>query len=212
MIRRTTAVLPLLACCSLVFSQDTGGEPAGSGTPAGGDLGVDSTLSFDARAAPFGTEGQQHWSVRSGVGFEFEDDDDATGVNLMFAYHRFIVDDLEFIGELGTWYHAQEGDDAASVNPGFTLRYHFINRDRWTVYADAGIGVLFSTDDVPDGGTSFNFMPHAGMGGTYRLSDAGLRAYFGARWHHVSNARIEGDADNPDRDGVFVYGGLMWPF
>lgn len=211
--RRTAAVLALIACHSIVSAQDKAGEPREEDAGASErDLGVDSSLTFAGPAGPFGAEGQQHWSISGGLGFPLESDDDSVDTNLTLAYHRFLIDDLEFLGEIGGWYFAQDGDDAGGINPGFTLRYHLINRDRWTLFADAGIGLLFATGDVPVGGTSFNFTPHVGAGATFRLGDSASRLVIGARWHHVSNARIEGDGRNPDRDGVFVYGGVMWPF
>jgi len=213
-----SAMLALTIAPPLTMAQDTSGAAARPATEptteptTENDLGVDAELSFDAPAQPFGLEGQQYWSVRTGVGFEFESDDDATGINLSLAYHHFVTDNFEVIGDLGGWYHAQEGDDAGSINPGFTLRYHLVNRDRWSLYADGGMGLLFSTDEVPEGGTTLNFMPHLGGGATFRLTDSGARLFVGARWHHISNARFEGDSSNPDRDGVFLYTGVMWPF
>lgn len=174
-------------------------------------LTVDSELSFSG-ASVFGTVDTSFWGVVGGAGFALEDDDDSTSGNLGLTYHYFLIKDFEVIGEVGGWYFAQDGDDAGGLNPGFTFRWHFINRGAWTLYADAGIGLLFSTDDVPTGGSSFNFMPRAGGGVSFRLDDRGTRGYVGARWHHVSNARINGDAGNPDRDGVMVYGGVMFPF
>lgn len=175
-------------------------------------LEVDPSLRLDAPPGLFGEAGSRYWGVLGGAGFALEEDDDSTDINLAVAYHHFLVDDIEIIGELGGWYFAQDRDDAFGVNPGFTLRWHFINRDAWTLYADMGIGLLFATDDVPDGGSSFDFMPRAGGGASFSVDDRGTRAYVGARWHHVSNARINGDASNPDRDGVMVYGGVMFPF
>lgn len=163
-------------------------------------------------AQPFGVKGQTHWLLYSGAAFSVEDEEDAVDVPLTIGYSTFIVDDVEFSLELSAWGHFQDGDDAAGINPGFNFRWHFLNREKWTLFTDAGIGVLVTTDNVPDTGTSFNFTPRLGLGGTYRLTDAGLRLIGGVRWHHISNARIEGERRNPDRDGVLVYLGVMFPF
>lgn len=189
------------------------GQPSGSedADPVPTEIEADTELSLGG-VQPFGAADTSYWGVTGGVGFALEDDDDSTDTNLGLTYHYFVVDDFEVIGELGAWYFAQDGDDAGGLNPGFTLRWHFLNRDRWSLYADAGIGLLFATDDVPDGGSSFDFMPRAGAGASLRLDDRGTRGYLGVRWHHVSNARINGDDQNPDRDGVMVYGGVMFPF
>ena len=139
-------------------------------------------------------------------------DDRSTDINAALTYHYFLLDDFEIIGEVGGWYFSQDGDNAAGVNPGFTLRWHFLNRQSWTLYADTGIGLLLATDNVPATGTSFDFMPRAGGGVSFRLNDRGLRGYLGARWHHVSNAQINGADRNPDRNGIAIYAGLMFPF
>jgi hypothetical protein len=76
----------------------------------------------------------------------------------------------------------------------------------------AGIGVMGATGDVPDGGTPFDLMPRAGIGVTKQLTDDGLRLDVGVRWHHISNARINGDDENPSRDGAMLYAGLIFPF
>jgi hypothetical protein len=31
-------------------------------------------------------------------------------------------------------------------------------------------------------------------------------------WHHISNGRYTGDVNNPSRDSVMVYAGIMIPF
>lgn len=173
----------------------------------------DLTLSTEQpRPEPFGLKGQTRLTIGSGVAFGLEDDDDSTDFNLNVAWSRFLVDDIEMRLELGAWYFEQESDDAWGVNPNFVLRWHLLNKDRWTFYADAGIGLLFSTDDVPPGGTSANFTPRAGVGITHQMGDRGQRAELGVRWHHVSNARITGDSDNPDRDGIMIYAGYSFPF
>lgn len=204
-------ILARLVALTVVLAAPLSAAQGTSDTPDS-TLDVGSSLRLDSGSAPFARAGSRFWGVQAGVGTALEKDDNSTDPNLALTYHYFLVDNLEVIGELNGWYFAQDGDDAAGVNPGFTFRWHFFNKDRWTLFADAGIGLLFATDNVPDGGTSFDFMPHAGGGVNFRITDRGARAYLAARWHHVSNARINGDARNPDRDGVMIYGGVMFPF
>ena len=211
--------IPRLAplVCAVFVSGAAGQPQADAPSDISSESGVDAMIDVDAslsldHGGAFGAADSQYWGITGGVGFALEENDDSTDANLAITYHRFLIDDFEFIGEVGGWYFSQDGDDAGGINPGFTLRWHFVNRDRWTLYADAGIGLLFTTDDVPDGGSSFDFMPRAGGGVSFRLDDRGTRGYVGARWHHISNARINGDSANPDRDGVTLYGGVMFPF
>ena len=115
-------------------------------------------------------------------------------------------------GELGAWKYSQEGPDATGFNASFVVRWHFAEWGRWTMYADVGIGFLAATRAIPTGGTSFDITPRLGGGVTRQLTDEGLRLELGLRWAHVSNARITGDSNNPGRDSVMLYAGLIFPF
>lgn len=154
----------------------------------------------------------RYWSISGGGGADLESNDDSRDFTLVLSYHHFLTERVEFIAQLDTFYFAQEGDEALGFGPSIMLRWHYYERGRFTAFLDAGLGVLFSTDDVPTGGTSFNFTPRAGAGATWRLSDDGARLVAGIRWHHISNARIDGDSENPDRDGIIGYVGVMFPF
>lgn len=166
-------------------------------------------LQGESAAPKFGAEGSRWWTIGTGVANDFSD---ATDFNLFGAYSYFLADDIEFSAELGLWYYAQTGDDTGGINPNMVFRWHFYNDQDWTVYVDAGIGLVFTADDVPPDGTSINFTPRAGLGFTRALDDSGTRLMVGVRWAHLSNARIEGDGENPSRDSVMGYVGVIWPF
>lgn len=164
------------------------------------------------KAAPrprFGEPESTWLTIGAGIGHDF---DDATDANIHAAYSYFLIEDVELAAELGLWYFGEGAEFAVGVSPNIVFRWHFVNTEDWTVFADAGIGLVFSTDDVPDDGTSFNFAPRAGVGFTRRLNDSGMRFQAGLRWHHMSNARITGNTDNPGRDAPFVYAGIVMPF
>jgi lipid A 3-O-deacylase len=162
---------------------------------------------------PFGTPGAEYWSLAIGAANDFED---ATDLNIRGAYSVFLIRDVEFSLELNAWYFDQPGNDAFGINPAFDFKWHFYNGEAegnpWSFFADLGIGLLVASDEVPDGGTAFDFMPKLGVGLTRKLDDAGTRLEAGIQWHHISNARITGDEKNPGRDAPFVYVGVMWPF
>ena len=137
----------------------------------------------------------------------------ASGGFLLGAYSYFLVKDVEFAAELNGWYFHQEGTDAGGINPAFVFRWHFYDDGEWTIYGDVGIGLLFATDNVPQGGTSFDFTPRVGGGFTRELDpDTRARLQVGVRWHHISNARINGSDNNPSRDAVMLYTGIQFPF
>ncbi len=158
----------------------------------------------------FGEARSMWWTLGGGVANNF---DDATDINVRGAYSYFLVKDVEFAAELNLWYFHQAGPDAEGINPAILFRWHFYDEGKWTIYADAGIGLLFATDEVPDGGTSFDFTPKIGGGFTYELDpESGARLQVGLRWHHISNARINGASNNPARDAAMIYAGIQFPF
>jgi len=83
--------------------------------------------------------------------------------------------------------------------------------DQWAWYLEAGIGLLASTDEVPEGGSELNFTPRAGAGVAVPITDWGARLDLGVRWMHISNASQFGTDDNPDRDSLMVYASIMFP-
>lgn len=156
----------------------------------------------------FGTEGSIWWSLEFGVAVS----SDATDANLAWSFHYFLAQDFEVLLTAGAWYFDQDGPDAYGFNPGLAFRWHFLHRERWTMYADAGIGVVFATDEVPAGGSRVDFSPRAGVGATFQLGDSDARLDIGVRWQHFSNGSFVGSDDNPARDAIMGYVGFILPF
>jgi hypothetical protein len=172
------------------------------------------TLSSSAGPIEFGKTG----SVWIGLGAGAASNGEAVDTNLYGRVEYFLAQDIEVFGELGVWNFDQAGKDATGFNTSVVLRYHFYHNHvtRWTMFIDGGIGLLFSTDPVnrsgSDEGSSFNFTPRVGGGFTKAIGDEGARLEVGLRWAHVSNARIAGNNDNPGRDSLMLYAGLIFPF
>lgn len=160
----------------------------------------------------FGAPGWQAITVGAGVAFGRTDSQSATDINGSIAWNYFLVQDFEFSLEGAGWYFNQPGEDQGGGSASFAFRWHFVNKKSWSLFAEVGIGVLGAGGEVPTGGTEFNFLPRAGVGFTYQLTDSGIRLQGGVRWHHISNARINGDSNNPSRDGVMIFTGIMFPF
>ncbi|MDX2117454.1 MAG: acyloxyacyl hydrolase [Planctomycetota bacterium] len=158
----------------------------------------------------YGEAGTMWWTIGGGVASDFDTSDD---YNLHVAWSWFLVDRLEWGLEGGAWYFDQEGSNEWGASAHMLFRWHFwMSEDRkWSIFADAGIGLLAATGDVPPGGTSFDFMPRVGAGFTHEIAE-NTRLEAGVRWHHISNARINGDNENPSRDGVLLYTGVIFPF
>ena len=170
-----------------------------------------STAAENEKPARFGAEGKDWITIGTGFTHDFSGN---AGYDLHVSWSTFVFEDVEFSLELATWFYEQRGTNAFGLNPQFVFRYHFYKSPdaKWTVFAEAGIGLLFTDHDVPKGGTAFGFTPRVGGGFTRELTDDGLRLQVGLRWAHISNARINGDSRNPSRDSLMIYAGLMFPF
>lgn len=204
-----TLLIPVLACVPMVPASGSGLSAA----PAAFTIQPEAQPSpeeVQASLPPrrYGAAGGDWLTVNAGWAPDLADEND---VALSIAWSRFFVEDVEFGVEGAAWYFDQEIDDQVGASASMLLRWHFVNNDRWSLFLDAGIGLLGSGGNVPDDGSSFNFLPRAGVGLTRRISDDGTRLQLGVRWHHISNARIFGDGDNPARDRAMVYGGLVFP-
>lgn len=178
---------------------------------------TDRTKDAAGRALGYGFSGSRWWTFGTAYANNFKD---ASDINIHVAYSEFIADELEFAVEAAGWYFHQDGDDTGGVSGSMVFRWHFWHAPdfKWTVFGDAGIGILGAFDTVPDGGTGFNFLPRLGGGFTYAFNDSidgesrGPRLMVGVRYHHISNGRISGDSRNPARDGIAIYAGLVIPF
>ncbi len=159
--------------------------------------------------AEFASAGSWWWTLGGSFADDFSNNQDFA---VYGSVRHFIADGWEFGGQLNLRYIKQKGEDTYGINPVMIFRYHFYRTDHWTLFADAGIGVMLTTDNVPDGATSFNFTPRVGAGLTRKLSDSGARLELGVTWMHISNARIKGDRNNESRDAPQIYAGVIFPF
>jgi len=193
-------------------TQQPGDQPSKAQDPeAGKPLEVSGVAEQTATGRPrFGMAGTD-W-ITLGLGYSNDFSQNQAG-EVHASFSRFLDDDLEFAVELSGWYFDQKGDNTGGLNPTMNLRWHFYHADDydWSVYGEIGIGLLFAFDNVPDGGTGFNFTPRAGAGFTKALWEDGTRLQFGVRWAHISNGRIEGPERNPGRDSIMLYAGIIFP-
>lgn len=159
--------------------------------------------------AEYGTQGSRWMSIGSAISSDLGQTVDVDG---HLSITQFIAQDVEVGFEGAVWGLFQEGDDAAGVSGSFIIRWHFYHEGPWTVFLDAGIGALASTDNVPAEGTSLNFLPRGGIGLTHAIEGGPARLIAGVQYHHISNARILGDDANPARDLPLIYAGVVFPF
>lgn len=166
-----------------------------------------SEVTTTAAAAPFGTAGAWRWNIQGGGGSDFDEIDFAFGgVSVSYFASDKISIELEYNG----MYYSQEGfADAYGLNFNLLFRWHFLQRENWSLYVDGGAGLLATNENVPHNGSSFNFTPQAGVGITYEIAD-NVRMFTGARWHHVSNSGSF--ENNPGLDELQMYAGVSFPF
>lgn len=184
------------------------GQPEAGAEPAAGGI---ETGDGEERI-PFGHAGSSWLTVGSMFAYDLGEEKD---INAHVAYSHFIADELEFAVQVSGWYFAQDDDDTGGISGQMIFRWHAWHAPDWdwSVYGEVGIGLLAGFDEVPNGGQEFNFVPRAAAGFTTRLwDDSACRLQMGLGWHHISNGRYTGDVNNPSRDSVMVYAGIMIPF
>ena len=168
-----------------------------------------------AEALPaFGDPGEWWWQYGGGGGSSVNNGD--YSVMAFGGASYFLARDFELSLDLTVWYLGEDhedGDDAVALNVNPKFRWHFINEADFSLFAEAGVGLLVASEEAPEGGSEFNFTPQAGAGATFALSDdTAERLIVGVNWRHISNANSFGSDRNPGRDDVVVYVGVMVPF
>lgn len=215
------ALLPLLALASRGLAASPGSItlPIGS-TPLSvafeGALKQDGTP--EAPAAPagtalstpdFGAAGTWRANLLGGVISDFST---TTGGEFRAEFEYFLVDRFSLVPTFEIGGFVQDGgDDPLLVSGALLLRWHFLEGNGWTVFADAGVGVAYLTGDLPPGTNSIKFSPQIGAGFTLELAEgSATRLIGGVRWYHLSNARTA--ESNDGFDGAEAYLGLSFPF
>ena len=82
------------------------------------------------------------------------------------------------------------------------FRWHLINKDKFRVSYDNGVGPNYFLKAFPQGGTRFNFTTHYGLSFSIRNHDRWWSITFSN--FHISNAEIKGRDRNPALDAIGV--------
>jgi hypothetical protein len=105
----------------------------------------------------------------------------------------------------------QRGSDAFVQGISPLVRWRFVDRGRWAMFAELGPGVSWSDVPTPPRGTKFNYL-FQGSVGFLRQLGAGSRASFGVRFLHLSNNEREGVDRNPDLEMLGPFAGFSFSF
>jgi hypothetical protein len=154
----------------------------------------------------FGAKDSWRWQV---LGSWMNDFDAANQIEAEWSASWFFMQGVSMDFGLSGDAILQPGTDAGGGGASLMFRWHFVMRETWSLFADAGCGMLFTNEPVPCDGGRVNFTPRVGVGGTLDVGgDARLMA--GVRWFHISNANT--GQDNPGRDSIQLFAGVTFPF
>lgn len=105
---------------------------------------------------------------------------------------------------------SRAGKDVGTWGAGLAagLRWHFVDRRDFSLFADWSMGFVVMADPFPPPGTRFNGTPNFGFGTSVRVKEATC-VVAGVRQLHISNGRGM-VARNPSYDGFGGYVGLAW--
>jgi hypothetical protein len=129
--------------------------------------------------------------------------------SLSVGLHYNVIDNLSLGVVAGGLYVDQPDSDAGAVSLSAALRHHIVDWGGTTLFLDVSSGPMQASNEVPIGGTHFNFITRAGVGMTHRV-DERIELIVGLHWFHISNARLHGEDENPGNDGIEAYVGLLW--
>ena len=162
----------------------------------------------DVSPMTWGAKDTWRWSLNGSWGKDVKHSDN-TLQTFGAEFDYFLEDDLSL--DFGFLYMdvQQNGPNANGFNFTLQLRWHFLNKDTWSMFIEGGAGMLRTTENVPTGGSKFNFTPQAGVGFTFDIGNNN-RLLTGVKWHHISNANTYDT--NPGRDSIMVWGGISFPF
>ena len=196
-IMRNLGIETLLLVLIIALGAPTGWLAADSGVR--GDLepldaftllhalsGADEDSETPPPSIAYGDRGSARWSIGGLLASDFQRE---RILAIRGGVEWFPIDafSIGLDADLG-WVGQDAGDDAGFVGVSVMLRWHFLRRASWSIYADLGIGLVHATSPVPPDGSRLDFTPQAGLGCSIALGDR-ARLLLGLGWYHLSNAR-----------------------
>jgi hypothetical protein len=186
----------LSACATAVHDTGQEKEPAPAGDGVTHHAG-ENTLQLDA-----------HYGVpilRKSLFWDGNGETDVFGARL-HAF-RYVADDMALGLGLNAGQWIVSGPDVWSGEVEGVLRCFPIESTR--VFFDFHGGYMLATDQVPPGGTVWNFTFGFGPGVDVPLSDS-TSLMFGIDYHHTSNALGHENDRNPSQNEGRIWIGMSW--
>jgi len=156
----------------------------------------------------WGKTGTWRWGVYGGYAEDMQTSfNKLTTIGVEFEY--FVEDNLSI--DIGLHYIDvdQIGSDSNGFHATLQLRWHFLDKQTWSMFIEGGAGLLRTDVKVPITGSRFNFTPQAGIGLSFDIGNRN-RWLIGLRWHHISNANLY--STNPGRDSLMIWTGISFPY
>lgn len=155
---------------------------------------------------PYGSADSWRWTWLGVLGAN-SSDDIFSGVG--FGIEHFFEDAMSIQVQVSGIYVGQSDTDAAGVAADLLWRWHFVQEPAWSLFLEGGVGVMWTTNDVPADGSDLNFSPQASLGVSSALNEH-ARLEVTAGYHHLSNGGLF--PTNPSRDSLRVTVGVSVPF
>jgi hypothetical protein len=184
-------------------------DPAILGSVAPQDAAPDETPAAAEAAKPaaaaYGSADTLDFEFTLGPAFDFEE----TTIGILdVGVNWFVADGISFGAFVEGLVVDAENDDSWGFGLGLLARWHFVREEKYSLFLEGGVGFAGFSDEVPAGGTDYDFTPRAALGLTYDIGD-GARLVGKVGWFHVSNGQT--GANNPGLDGMSVAVGLSLP-
>lgn len=132
---------------------------------------------------------------------------DDTGIGVHAGRHVSDAIALGFGTNLVSWW--TPGCDVYSCEFEGLLRIYPLHE--WPLFVDGTAGFQLANDQIPPGGTVWNFT--FGFGGGLELPIAtGVSVLTGVTYHHISNALGHENERNPSLNEARLWVGMAWTF
>jgi len=172
-------------------------QAEGAGQPAAAQPAV--------QAPAYGSADTFDFEFTLGPAFDLEE----TSIGILdVGAHWFVADGVSFGAFVEGLVIDAENDDSWGFGIGLLARWHFVREEKYSIFIEGGAGFAGFSDEVPSGGTDYDFTPRAAVGVTYELG-GGTRLVAKVGWFHISNGQT--GPDNPGLDSVSAAIGLSFP-
>ena len=105
---------------------------------------------------------------------------------------------------------AELDSDSFGIGGSLGLKWHFIRSQRWSAFVDGSVGLLYTDNEFPSGGTKLNVLSRANIGITWQMRRQ-LHLVTSLSLVHVSNGKGLTE-ENPSFNGEGGYLGLVYRF